>query len=368
MLVRRMRFRPRIPGFERHAFAWLLVWNLTLVGAAAAVTPVTDLRALYADAPRTWPAAQVEPGVTFVEFGPLPDMAEPPPRPLAALGQRLFEDPRLSGSGQIACASCHNRELAFADGVSRSFGHDRKRLTRNAPSLWTARWMERLFWDGRADTLEAQALMPIQHADEMRGDLAVVEQRLRDDPVYAPLFAEAFGDPRIDRVRLSQALAAFQRTLKPRRARFDRFLATGPSALTDQELLGLQLFRTKAGCVNCHNGPLFSDQKFHNLGLGFYGRANQDLGRFAVTGAAGDVGAFRTPSLRGVAHSAPYMHNGGIPTLEAAVAFYAAGAAHPRPRPDQAGDPLFPKTSPLVKPRELTAEERAALVAFLKTL
>lgn len=366
-----MRLRLRIPGFERHAFAWLLAWNLVVVGAATAVAadPVSELRGLYAGAPRTWPAAQVEPGAVFVEFGPLPeDAGAAPPRALSALGQRLFEDPRLSGSGQIACASCHNRELAFADGVARSFGHDRKRLTRNAPSLWTARWMQRLFWDGRVDTLEAQALMPIQHADEMRGDLAIVEQRLMADPTYRQAFAEAFGDPGIDRVRLSKALAAFQRTLKPRRSRFDRFLASGPSALTDQELLGLQLFRTKAGCASCHNGPLFSDQKFHNLGLGFYGRPNQDLGRYAVTGAPEDVAAFRTPSLRGVAHTAPYMHNGGIPTLEAVVTFYAAGTAHPRPRADQVDDPLFPKTSPLVKPRELTADERAALVAFLKTL
>lgn len=364
-----MRFRLKVPGFERHALAWLLAWNLAITGASAfAVEAIPSLQALYANAPAQWPAAQVDPGVTFVEFGPLPEAAAEPPKALSDLGQRLFEDPRLSGSAQIACASCHNRELAFADGVARSFGHDRKRLTRNSPSLWTARWMDRLFWDGRSDTLEAQALMPIQHADEMRGDLKIVEQRLAEDETYRKAFAEAFGDPGVDRTRLAQALAAFQRTLKPRRSRFDRFLTKGSSVYTEQELLGLQLFRTKAGCVNCHNGPLFSDQKFHNLGLSFYGRPNQDLGRYAISGLPADVGAFRTPSLRGVAHTAPYMHNGGIPTLEAVVAFYTAGAAHPRPRADQVGDPLFPTTSPLVKPRDLNPEERAAIVAFLKTL
>jgi cytochrome c peroxidase len=322
--------------------------------------------ALQAVTPEGAPV-QLEPGAVFTEFGPLPELPRAPAEAVA-LGARLFEDPKLSGSGQIACASCHNRELAFADGVSRSFGHDRTRLTRNAPSLMTAGWMSTLFWDGRADSLEAQAIMPILHPDEMHGSLPEVRTRLAADPAYQAAFAQAFGDSKVTDARIAQALAAFQRSLSPRRSRYSRFIAGDANALDERQLRGLSLFRGKAGCASCHNGPLLSDQKFHNLGLSFYGRARQDLGRYAVTGLPEDVGAFRTPSLLGVSRTAPFMHNGGLPTLAGVVAFYNAGGARPRPRADQLNDPLFPETSALLRPRHLTREEQADLVAFLEAL
>lgn len=328
--------------------------------AAAAMSPQA------ATAPRLI-APQLEPGAVFTEFGPVEPLPAPPPA-MVALGERLFEDPRLSGSGQIACASCHNRELAFADGVSRSFGHDRTRLTRNAPSLLTSGWMTTLFWDGRADSLEAQASMPILHPDEMHGDLAVIRERLAADPAYPTAFAAAFDDPAITDARLSDALAAFQRSLKPRRSRWSRFIGGDERALNAQERRGLDLFRGKAGCASCHNGPLLTDQRFHNLGLSFYGREREDLGRYGVTGRPEDVGAFRTPSLLGVSRTGPYMHNGGLPTLAGVVAFYNAGGARPRPRPGQLNDPLFPTTSPMLRPRDLSSEEQADLVAFLEAL
>ena len=128
------------------------------------------------------------------------------------------------------------------------------------------------------------------------------------------------------------------------------------------------MFRTKAGCANCHSGPLLSDQKFHNLGLSFYGRARQDLGRYEVTGAPADVGAFRTPSLLNISRTGPWMHNGLFPTLEGVIAFYDAGGARPRPALDQKDDPLFPTTDPLLVKRNLTPQERADLVAFLEAL
>jgi len=327
--------------------------------ALAAVTPDGATSAL--------PPLQLEPGAVFTEFGPLPQRPLEAPDAVA-LGARLFDDPKLSGSGQIACASCHNRELAFADGVSRSFGHDRTRLPRNAPSLATAGWMSTLFWDGRADSLEAQAIMPILHPDEMRGSLPEVRRRLAADASYRVAFTQAFGDADVTDGRIAQALAAFQRSLSPRRSRYSRFIAGEADALDAAQQRGLALFRGKAGCASCHNGPLLSDQRFHNLGLSFYGRPRQDLGRYAVTGAREDVGAFRTPSLLAVSRTAPYMHNGGLPTLPGVVAFYNAGGARPRPRGDQLDDPLFPETSALLRPRHLTREEQADLVAFLEAL
>src|SRR5215217_920116 len=350
--ARLFRLEPALGDLLSALAVWAAVF---LMGAAAtSAMPVFE-------------APQLEPGAVFEEFGPVPPLP-PQRRELVTLGARLFDDPGLSGSGQIACASCHNRELAFADGISRSFGHDRRRLTRNAPSLQTSGWMTALFWDGRAATLEAQAPMPLLHPDEMSADMAVVRARLAADPTYLAAFAAAFDDAAVTDERIAAALAAFQRSLTPRRGRWSRWLDGNPTALSEQQRRGLALFRGKGGCASCHNGPLLTDQRFHNLGISLYGGPRQDLGRYVVTGKPEDVGAFRTPSLLGVSRTAPYMHHGGIPTLAAVVGFYNAGAAHPRRRPDQQDDALFPMTSPLLKPRGLTREEQADLVAFLEAL
>jgi len=330
------------------------------------------LRQAYNGAPESWPRPFLHDGAEFTEFGPLPAVAHPADNPSSpqkvALGQKLFEDPRLSGSGQIACASCHNAELAFGDGVKTSFGHDRQRGSRNAISLVTAGWQKTLFWDGRAGSLEVQANGPIVDHREMSAKPGEVEKRLNRDKTYRAAFQEAFGVRKISMDEVTRALATYQRTLKPRLSKWDRALSGGTKVLSDEELRGLDLFRGKAGCANCHNGPLLSDQKFHNIGLSFYGRKLEDLGRYKVTGDPADVGAFKTPSLRNVSRSAPYMHNGLFPTLEGTVNFYNAGGANPAPTAQQAGDPLFPKTSSLLRPLNLTAEEKAALVAYLKTL
>lgn len=348
------------------------------LGVGAAVsrvqTPSSDneLRLAYAGKPQTWPRPDLLDGAVFEEFAPLPAAPEPADNPTtpakATLGQKLFDDPGLSASSQIACASCHARELGFADGLRTSFGHDRQRGRRNAPSVATAAWATSLFWDGRAGTLEEQSLHPIVDGKEMAATLPLVTARIAADPAYASLFAEAFGSPEVTPARIAKALAAFQRTLKPRSSRYARFVAGQPNALTDQQLRGLHLFRTKAGCANCHSGPLLSDQKFHNLGLHFYGRAREDLGRYEVTGDPADVGAFRTPSLLNVNRTGPWMHNGLFPTLEGLIAFYNAGGARPRPRTEQATDPLFPTTDALMVERHLTAAEREDLAAFLEAL
>lgn len=345
----------------------------TAVSSVQAPETVAELRRAYAGPPETWPRPTLHEGAVFTEFGPLPPVEHPADNPFseakAALGQRLFDDPRLSKSGQIACASCHARELGFGDGVRTSFGHDRQRGRRNAQSLFTVAWMKPLFWDGRSADLEDQALHPLIDPKEMAAaDLAEVEQRVASDQTYAAEFAAAFGDERVTVRRLSMALSTFQRSLRPRGGRFERFVKGDSSALNDQQLKGLHLFRTRGGCANCHSGPLLTDMRFHNLGLHFYGRELQDLGRYEVTGARGDVGRFRTPSLRGVSQTGPYMHNGLFASLEATVNFYTAGGARPRPREDQKADPLFPTTDPLLHRLDLTAEDREALAAFLAAL
>lgn len=363
----------------RDICAAILGIGLLHLGVGAAVSLVQspessgELRAAYAGAPETWPRPVLHDGAAFIEFGPLPPVEHPasnPPNPAKiALGARLFDDPRLSRSGQIACATCHARELGFGDALRTSFGHDRLRGRRNSQSLAVAGWMRPLFWDGRSPDLEAQSLHPLIDPKEMAvDDLGLVVARVAADPTYVAAFEAAFGDQVVDLERISKALGAFQRSLSPPRGRFERFVKGDARALNDEQLRGLHLFRTKAGCANCHNGPLLSDGRFHNLGLHFYGRELQDLGRYEVTQAPEDVGRFRTPSLRGVGRTAPYMHNGIMPRLDGVVTFYNAGAARPRPRPEQANDPLFPTTDPLLRPLELTREERAALVAFLETL
>ncbi len=334
---------------------------------------VDCLRRMYDQPAGKWPAPHVAPGVVWQELAPLPPVAVPadnaPTPAKVALGQRLFNDPRLSRSGQIACASCHERDLGFADGRRVSFGHDRQPGRRNAPSVAMAGYAHHLFWDGRAATLEEQALLPIADPKEMAFSAGEAASRLRDDADYRRQFAAVFGDDRIEPRQLAQAIAAFERSLAPARNRFDRFLGGRSAALDDQQLRGLHLFRTRAGCMNCHNGPALTDNGFHNLGLHFHGRARQDLGRYEITGQPADSGRFRTPSLRGVADTAPYMHNGVLPRLDAVLQFYNVGGGKPRAPAHLPADAApFPQPDPLLQPLGLERDELAAIEAFLRTL
>lgn len=341
---------------------------LLLAGMAQSLGPdVAGLRTSYAGKPDSWPRPRIEAGADFAEFAPLPALPAEDKR-LAAIGARLFDDPQLSRSKQIACSSCHARELGFADGLRTAFGHDRQRGKRNSQSLLTAGWMRPMFWDGRAATLEDQALHPITDGVEMAASLGQVERRINGDTSYRKAYAEIGHRGRITRIDIARALASFQRTLRPPRSQFDQVLTRGSAVLTDQQLWGLDLFRNKAGCANCHNGPLLSDGKFHNLGLSFYGRSLEDLGRWNVTHLAEDVGRFRTPSLRGIGRTAPYMHNGLFRTLDNVVAFYSGGGGRDRRNAASPSGAPSPVPDPLVKPLRLTPEERAALVAFLQTL
>ena len=322
-----------------------------------------------------WPAPQVDTDVDWQEMAALPAHAPAPPEnpfsePKAALGKKLFNDPTLSRSGQIACASCHEADMAFADGRRVSFGHDRQSGRRNAPSLVMSGYSTALFWDGRGGNLEQQAMHPIVDPVEMAFDIPQLLQRLNTDTAYREQFAQVFGPGPITTQQTAQALATFQRTLvsATRNTPFEQLLRGRPQRMSEEQLYGLHLFRTKARCMNCHFGPALSDEQFHNVGLSYYGRKYEDLGRYEVTRKPEDVGAFRTPSLRLLMKTGPWMHNGLFVNMEGTLAFYNMGMPRPRPNPQQVDDPLFPRTSDRLKALNMDKDELRALRSFLDTL
>lgn len=330
-----------------------------------------ELRAAYAKPSAEWPKPVLMDGVPHVELGRMPSPTFPSDNPYskakAQLGIKLFMDPKLSGSGQIACISCHDPELGWADGRTTSFGHDRQSLKRNAPTLLNAASLKQLFWDGRAASLEDQAVEPLFNDAEMHGTSSDVLKRLNETPEYVRSFKDVFGIDRIELEHVTKALATFQRTIVSGRSKFDRFLAGAHDALGDDAVRGLHLFRTTANCLNCHNGSNFTDGQFHDVGLSYYGRKLQDLGRYEVTKKPADVGAFRTPSLRNVGRTSPYMHN-GLFEMDGLLNLYNAGMPTLKPRPAQVDDPLFPKKSHLLKPLGLNKRDLADLKAFMESL
>ncbi len=332
---------------------------------------IATLRQQYAQERQQWPAPDVDEDIQWVELGPIPKIPHPKENPgtkeKIALGKMLFFEPRLSGSGQIACASCHEPDMYWSDGRAVSFGHNRTPLTRNAPSALHAGLRSSLFWDGRVSSLEQQAHDVLMNVDEMRSSEEIIANNLSKLPEYGERFEAVFGDSKPTIERVTQAIAAFERTLKGGRSRFDYFLNGKTKALTDEELAGLHLFRTTARCINCHHGPLMTDDKFHNIGLSNYGRKFEDLGRYLITNDPADVGSFRTPSLRNITATAPYMHNGMF-TLDELLTLYNAGMRNLRPRKDQVDDPLFPTTTSILKPLHLNEQDFVDLKAFLHAL
>ena len=330
-----------------------------------------ELRRVYSGDPATWPAPHVDPGVNWKEIGLLPEVEHPADNPHTdakqTLGETLFFDPRLSGSGQIACASCHDPDLGWADGRTTSFGHSRKHLARNAPTIRNTAFQAHLFWDGRADSLEDQARQVLLNPDEMRSGPEHVVALLENEPGYQELWQKAFGAEPVSIDRAAQALACFERTVVGGSSRFDSFMKDHPAALTDEALLGMDLFRREARCINCHNGPAFSDGGFHDIGLSNYGRPFEDIGRGRITNDPADTGKFRTPSLRDATATLPLMHN-GLFELQVALTLYNAGMPTPVRRENQADDPRFPVKSPLLKPLGLNKQDLADLTAFLTSL
>jgi cytochrome c peroxidase len=297
---------------------------------------------------------------------PMPDL--PRDNPLieerVALGEKLFHEKALSRDGTISCATCHQADAAFTDKLAVSKGIDGKTGERNSMPLFNLAWKREFFWDGRASSLRQQVLMPIEDHREMGESLDRVVEKLTASAEYPNLFRAAYRSDGINAGKISLALEQFLLTLSARDSRFDRAMA-GKADLTDEEQRGFELFMTEyeprtgqygADCFHCHGGALFSDHQFHNNGL-----TGDDRGRSAVTGSSADEHKFSTPSLRNIALTAPYMHDGRFATLEEVVEHYSSGVQR-----SATLDPNLAKHP--AKGLNFSAADKAALVAFLKTL
>jgi cytochrome c peroxidase len=282
---------------------------------------------------------------------------EPPDNRLTpenvALGAALFADPRLSGTGTHSCASCHEPARSFTDGRQRARALSGKPLRRNTPSLWNLAWAKQFFWDGRAPSLEVQVRGPIEAADEMGGRWPDILRRLERDGGLVARFHAAYPDGQgVTEDNIVKALAAYVRSLVSPQTRFDAWIAGDANVLTPAEQRGFRIFTGQAGCMLCHVGWRFTDDKFHDIGL-----RSRDPGRSAVPNGTPGRMAFKTPSLRQLVHTAPYMHDGSLPTLQAVVAHYAGRFVRRAT--------LAPNMNRHLR---LTAQEKADLVSFLRTL
>lgn len=269
------------------------------------------------------------------------------------LGKQLFFDPILSRDSSISCGSCHFPSKAFADPRQFSLGVDDREGTRNAPALINLAYGRSFFRDGSSPTLERQILFPIESEVEMHNTMPVIMDRLKQHPAYVEKFERVFGGPpTVD--ALTDAIASYERILLSYNAPYDRYLSGDSTALTASQKRGMALFfGERAECFHCHGGFNFTDEAFHNNGLyPFY----EDKGRWNVTGKDSDLGKFKTPTLRNIAHTAPYMHDGSLNTLEEVVDHYMSGGA------------FHLNKSVLVRQFFLNDQERADLVQFLHAL
>lgn len=275
-----------------------------------------------------------------------------------ALGKLLYYDKRLSVDNTVACAHCHDPRLGFTDGKPVSDGVKGQKGTRSAPTVINRLFSAEQFWDGRAASLEEQAKGPIANPIEMGFTLDGVVRRLKSIKGYRAQFKRAFGTEDFTIDQVARAIAAYERTVLSGNSPYDRFQAGDKSALSAAAQRGLALFQGKANCRPCHTGFNFTDESYHCLGVGWNPQKKQfeDLGRYNVTKEDAGKGSFKTPTLRNIAQTAPYMHDGSEKTLEQVVEFYNKGG---NPNPNLAGE---------IKPLHLTAGEKADLVAFLKSL
>lgn len=484
-----------------------------------AAKDLSKYRQAYAKPINEWAKPNIDESVKdeWQEFAPLSRPKVPDDNQFvgakAHLGRNLFNEPRLSKSGQIACESCHHKEMASSDGLPHAIGHNLQVGRRNSPNTQMAAFFDELFWDGRAASLEEQVLGPITDPLEMANTLENAENAIKNAPEYYPLFVAAFGDDELKKAwaqyyewimpkneqeeqaakkaihthksdenlsekanlantnasktaqkadllginklestnarllndlkeqeralfgsfayrrplsdkpnpqntnsnqpkipqnlitqaqklitieNIAKAIATFERgpgVMGARNTRFERFLKGDYAALSDKELFGLDIFRNKGRCMNCHYGEILSDKKFHNVGLELYGRAGQDLGRYEVTQNPADIGAFKTPSLVNVSKTAPYFHNGIAPNLAGVIQLFnegvnvqmlddeslnkglnsanVAGKSSVKQKEivkDKDGKLIKPAKSPLIQPLNLSADEIEALEAFLRTL
>jgi cytochrome c peroxidase len=284
------------------------------------------LRKLYSQSPDKWPVPTIDAGVQWKELGILPESPvekyKDSLQPIIELGKALFFDTRLSGSGKISCATCHQPELNWTDGKEKSIGHDGALNKRNSPTIQNTWFYNKLFWDGRSNSLADQAFAPINSESEMHNEMHEVMRTVSKIKGYRDLFGKAFGDDEVNPQRLSLAIAIFEKTIVSRKSRFDKFLEGNKNALSNEEIRGLHLFRTQARCMNCHNGPLFSDNQFHKTNISF---SSNDEGLYKVTHKDDDKGKFKTPSLRDVMKTGPWMHDGNITDITMLLELYRKG-------------------------------------------
>lgn len=289
----------------------------------------------------------------------LPPFTSPAANPYnpakAELGRYLYFDRRLSADETLSCASCHDPKFAFTDGAATSTGIRGQKGGRSAPTIINRAYAQSQFWDGRAPSLEEQAKGPMANPIEMGNTHDAIVAHLKNVAGYRPMFAKAFGSEEITIDRIAMAIACFERTVLSGNAPYDRYKRGRKSAMTPAQVRGMSVFFDKARCDRCHEGPNFTLNMYANLGVGA-DKPDPDAGRYAVTHNPRDWGAFKTPTLREIEHTAPYMHDGSLKTLEEVVEFYDKGGIPNKNLDEQ------------IKPLRLTAQEKSDLVAFLKAL
>ena len=268
------------------------------------------------------------------------------------LGKMLFFDPRMSGSNWISCASCHNPSLGWSDGLPTAIGDGMRVLGRSTPSIVNSAFNRYQMWDGRFNSLEEQAWGPMLASAEMHGSTEEVLAKLKAAPGYAQAFERAYPGEGMTKETVAKAIASFERTVISKDSPFDRWKQGDEAAVSPSAKRGFELFTGKANCVACHQGANFTDQGFHNIGL----KNNTDEGRYAKVPIKVLKGAFKTPSLRDIALTAPYMHNGAYRTLEDVVDHYSRGGDNSE------------NLDPNIKPLNLADQEKKDLVEFLRSL
>ncbi|MGB3870981.1 MAG: cytochrome c peroxidase [Flavobacteriales bacterium] len=326
----------------RHAMIWPLLAGLLLAGCTRDPVefPHADGSLFELHVPPGWPE---------------PPLRADNPLTVASvkLGKALFFDERLSLDRGISCASCHHPDRAFSDTVALSIGVHGGVGMRNSPSLANVAYHPLLMRDGGAPTLEQQVFIPIMDEAEMDADPQLVLESLCDDPVLTTMSMQAYGKP-LDLYVLTRALANYQRTLLSGTSRYDRFLQGDATALDDAEVRGMQVFNGAAQCSVCHAGFDLSDHDFHNVGLALDHTA--DAGRQRVTLNPADRGKFKTPTLRNIALTAPYMHDGSMATLEETIEHFNSGGL------------ADPNKDPLITPLQLSPDQKQDLASFLRSL
>jgi cytochrome c peroxidase len=275
------------------------------------------------------------------------------------LGEKLFFDPILSSDKTLSCASCHIPQFAFADTLPFSRGVSGRFTARNTPSVMNMSARETFFWDGRATSLEGQVVGPVENPNEMNLPFKEAVSRIQKSKIYKPLFVKIFGR-QADSAAIVEAIAAYERTLETDQTPNDRWLNDEPNGLTEQQIRGRNIFTSeKTKCFDCHFTPDFTSDEFRNIGL-FDGKDLNDSGRYLITRNPIDIGKFKTPGLRNVAQTAPYMHNGKFKTLREVIDYYD--------NPTQFVSHAFNKDSILPLRIGLTEQEKQDLESYLRAL